>query len=300
MAELIYADQIDILVDLKMHGRDNRLRVFARKPAPVQVAWLGYPGTTGLGAMDYRLTDPHLEPPGQFDAYYSEESFRLPETFWCYDPLTEGPPVSSLPAVRNRFITFGCLNSFTKVNDGCLSLWAHVVRAVPGSRFLLRAPLSRVRHHALSRLESEGIAATRVEFTAMRSRLEYLNLYHRIDIGLDPSPYGGHTTSLDAFWMGVPTITLVGKTAVGRAGLSQSRNLGLPELAAETPDQYVAVAAQLANDLPRLAELRSTLRERMRQSPLMNASRFARNVEQAYREMWRRWCRRSHSPMARP
>ena len=141
MAELIRADEIDILVDLKMHGHDNRLRVFARKPAPVQVAWLGYPGTTGLNAMDYRLTDPHLDPPGQFDAYYSEESIRLPETFWCYDPLTEGPPVSSLPAARNRFITFGCLNSFTKVNDGCLSLWAQVLRAVPGSRFLLRAPL---------------------------------------------------------------------------------------------------------------------------------------------------------------
>ena len=293
MAELIRADQIDILVDLKMHGRDNRLRVFARKPAPVQVAWLGYPGTTGLDAMDYRLTDPHLDPPGQFDAYYSEESIRLPETFWCYDPLTEGPPVSSLPAARNRFITFGCLNSFTKVNDGCLSLWAQVVRAVPGSRFLLRAPLSRVRQHVLSRLESEGIAAARVEFTSTRSRLEYLDLYNRIDIGLDPSPYGGHTTGLDAFWMGVPTITLVGQTAVGRAGLSQLRNLGLAELAAETPEQYITAAAQLANDLPRLAELRSTLRERMGQSPLMNAGRFARNVEQAYREMWRRWCRRS-------
>jgi protein O-GlcNAc transferase len=292
MAELIRADQIDILVDLKLHTNDNRLCVFARKPAPVQVTWLGYPGTTGVEAMDYRLTDPYLDPPGQFDADYSEESIRLPETFWCYHPLSEGPPVSSLPAARNRFITFGCLNNFTKVNDGCLSLWAQVVRAVPGSRLLLRAPLSRVRQHALSRLESEGIAPSRVEFTATRSRLEYLTLYNRIDIGLDPSPYGGHTTGLDAFWMGVPTISLVGKTVVGRAGLSQLRNLGLGELAAETPEQYMTLAAQLANDLPRLTELRSTLRERMRQSPLMNAGRFARNVEQAYREMWRRWCRR--------
>jgi protein O-GlcNAc transferase len=291
IADLIRADQIDILVDLKLHAGTNRLRVFARKPAPLQVAWLGYPGTTGLSTIDYRLTDPHLDPPGLFDAFYSEESIRLPETFWCYDPLTDGPAVSSLPARENGFITFGCLNSFTKVNDGCLALWAQVLRAVPGSHLLLRAPRGRARERVLATFEQQGIRAARVECTDSPPRIKYLSLYHRIDVGLDPSPYNGHTTSFDAFWMGVPTITLVGKTVVGRAGLSQLCNLGLEDLAAETPEQYVALAAQLAGDLPRLQELRSTLRERMRQSPLMDAGRFARNVEHAYREIWRRWCR---------
>ena len=138
LADLVRSDQIDILVDLTMHMANNRLLVFARKPAPVQVAWLAYPGTTGLSTMDYRLTDPYLDPPGLFDAFYSEESIRLPETFWCYDPLTDRPPVNatSRPA-RMASITFGCLNNFCKVNDGCLSLWAQVLRAVPQSRLLL-------------------------------------------------------------------------------------------------------------------------------------------------------------------
>ena len=244
LADLVRSDQIDILVDLTMHTADNRLLVFARKPAPVQVTWLAYPGTTGLSTIDYRLTDPYLDPPGLFDAFYSEESIRLPDTFWCYDPLTDQPPVNALPALENGFITFGCLNNFCKVNDGCLALWAQVLRAVPQSRLLLRAPRGQAREHVLARLEQEGIAASRVEFADRQPRLEYLKLYQRIDLGLDPLPYNGHTTSLDAFWMGVPTLTLVGKTVVGRAGWSQLCNLGLKELAAETPEQYVALAAQ--------------------------------------------------------
>ena len=293
VAERIRSDRIDILVDLALHTANNRLLVFARKPAPVQVTWLGYPGTTGLSAIDYRLTDPYLDPPGLFDAFYSEESIRLPDTFWCYDPLTDQPPVNALPALENGFITFGCLNNFCKVNDGCLALWAQVLQAVPQSRLLLLAPRGQAREHVLARLQQEGIAAPRVEFADRQPRLEYLKLYHRIDLGLDPLPYNGHTTSLDAFWMGVPTLTLVGKTVVGRAGWSQLCNLGLKELAAETPEQYVALAAELAADLPRLQELRGTLRQRMLRSPLMDANRFARHVEQAYRQMWRRWCQQT-------
>ena len=286
VADLVRSDQIDILVDLTMHTANNRLLVFARKPAPVQVAWLAYPGTTGLSTIDYRLTDPYLDPPGLFDAFYSEESIRLPDTFWCYDPLTDQPPVNALPALENGFITFGCLNNFCKVNDGCLALWAQVLQAVPQSRLLLLAPRGQAREHVLARLEQEGIAAPRVEFADRQPRLEYLKLYHRIDMALDPLPYNGHTTSLDAFWMGVPTLTLVGKTVVGRAGWSQLCNLGLQELAAETPEQYVALAARLAGDLSRLQELRGTLRQRMLRSPLMDGKRFARHVEQAYRQMW--------------
>jgi protein O-GlcNAc transferase len=291
VADLVRGDQVDILVDLTMHMANNRLLAFARKPAPIQVAWLAYPGTTGLAAMDYRLTDPYLDPPGLSDACYSEESVRLPETFWCYDPLGDQPPVNALPALENGFVTFGCLNNFSKVNDGCLALWARVMRAAPRSRLVLLAPPGRPRDHVLARLGREGIEAPRVEFVGRRPRPEYLGLYQRIDMALDPVHCNGHTTSLDGFWMGVPTVTLVGQTVVGRAGWSQLSNLGLRELAAETPEGYVAVATRLAGDLSRLRELRGGLRERMRGSPLMDAGRFARQMEQAYREMWHRWCR---------
>jgi predicted O-linked N-acetylglucosamine transferase (SPINDLY family) len=290
LADLVRSDQIDVLVDLKVHTANNRLRMFARKPAPVQVSWLGYPGTTGLSAIDYRLTDPYLDPPGLFDSFCSETSHRLPETFWCYDPLTDQPAVNTLPAIESGVITFGCLNNFAKVNDGCLQVWASILRAVPRSRFMLLAPQGQAREHVLSTLHREGISPSRVVFAAKLPRQAYLKLYHQIDLALDPLPYNGHTTSLDALWMGVPTPTLIGKTVVGRAGLSQLSNLGLQELAAETPEQYAAVVAGLAVDLPRLQELRSTLRPRMQRSPLMDGKRFAQNVEEAYRQMWRRWC----------
>jgi len=300
LADLVRNDQIDILVDLKVHTAHNRLLMFARKPAAVQVTWLAYPGTTGLFAMDYRLTDPHLDPPGLFDAFYSEESLRLPETFWCYDPLSDQPPVNALPARASGVITFSCLNNFCKVNDDCLTLWARVLQAVPQSRLLLHAPRDPARERLLAKLQEEGIAASRVEFAEKLPRLEYLQLYHRIDMALDPLPCNGGATTLDAFWMGVPTLTLLGKTVVGRAGWSQLSNLGLQELAAETPEQYVALAAGLAGDLTRLEELRGTLRQRMLRSPLMDGKRFARHVEQLYRQMWRRWChgRQAHSNLA--
>ncbi len=290
-AELVRGDQIDILIDLKLHTAGNRLLVFARKPAPVQVSWLGYPGSTGLATIDYHVTDPYLDPPGRLDASSGEESLRLPDTFWCYGPLNDQHMISALPARKSGAITFGCLNNFCKVNDGCLALWARVLEAVQGSRLVLRAPHGLARDNVLARLGQQGIAASRIDFVAWQSRHEYLNLHHKIDLGLDPLPYNGHTTSLDAFWMGVPVLTMPGKTMVGRAGWSQLCNLDLKELAAETPEQYIAIAAQLAEDLPRLEELRRTLRQRMMQSPLMDANRFARNMESAYRQIWGRWCR---------
>jgi predicted O-linked N-acetylglucosamine transferase (SPINDLY family) len=294
VADLVRRDQIDILVDLAMHTAHNRLLVLARKPAPIQVAWLAYPGTTGLSTMDYRLTDFYLDPQGLFDAYYSEESVRLPETFWCYDPLISQPPlINALPALERGVITFGCLNDFGKINEGCLAVWAKVLQAVPQSRLLLLAPRGQAREHVGARLQREGIAASRVQFADHHLRLEYFKLYHGIDVGLDPFPCNGGTTTLDAFWMGVPTITLLGKTVVGRAGWSLMSNLGLQELAAETPEQYVALAARLACNLPRLQEVRATLRQRLQQSPLMDGQRFARHVEQAFRHMWHKWCQAS-------
>jgi protein O-GlcNAc transferase len=288
LADRIRSDRIDILIDLKLHTAGNRLGVFARKPAPVQLTWLGYPGTTGLSTVDYRLSDPYLDPPGMLDDCYSEETLRLPEAFWCYDPLTEEPAVGQLPALRNGYVTFGCINSFCKISDNVLVHWARVLRSLPSSRLVLLAPRGRTRDHVLSLFRENDIAADRVEFADRQPRPEYLASYQRIDLGLDPFPCPGHTTSLDAAWMGVPTVTLAGRTAVGRAGWSQLCNLGL--LAAKSPDEYVELAVHLAGDLPRLNELRGSLRQRMQCSPLMDSGRFAQNVEKVYREVWRRWC----------
>jgi protein O-GlcNAc transferase len=287
VAALIRHDRVDILVDLTMHMAHNRQLVFARKPAPVQVCWLAYPGSTGLSTIDYRLSDPYLDPPGMEESVYSERTIRLPDSFWCYDPLAGREiPVNSLPALETGFVTFGCLNNFCKINDGVLTLWAQVLRHVESSRLLLLAPQGRHRQQTLEKFGREGIDPDRIEFVAFQPHLKYLELYHRIDLGLDTFPYNGHTTSLDSFWMGVPVVTLVGQRAVSRAGWCQLSNLGLPELAGQTAEQFVHIAVELARDLPRLKELRSTFRQRMEHSPLMDGPKFARNIEAAYRQMW--------------
>ncbi len=292
VARQIRQDRIDILVDLTMHMAHHRLLVFARKPAPVQACWLAYPGTTGLSTIDYRITDVHLDPTDADDRCYAEQSIRLPETFWCYDPLDRNPAVNALPAAGNGYVTFGCLNNFCKINPGVLRLWAGVLRAVDRSRLTILAAEGSHRRQVLDLLAEEGVDRQRVAFVGHRPRPLYLEYYHEIDIGLDTVPYNGHTTSLDSFWMGVPVVTLVGSTVVGRAGLCQLTNLGLPELIAFNPEQYMRIAAELAQDLPRLAAMRTGLRARLQASPLMDAPRFARHLEAAYRKMWRRWCAR--------
>jgi protein O-GlcNAc transferase len=290
VARQVSGDQIDILVDLTMHMSNGRPLLMARKPAPVQVAYLAYPGTTGLSAIDYRLTDPYLDPPSETDADYVEQSTRLPDTFWCYDPLTDRPLPNSLPLFAEGRVMFGCLNNFCKVTDQTLALWSKVLHAVAGSRLLLLAAVGTARQRVLDRLREENIEPARIEFVDHRPRAQYLELYHRIDVCLDTLPYNGHTTSLDSHWMGVPVVTRVGHTVVGRAGYSQLTNLGLSELVAWSDGEFVSLAARLAADRSRLAHLRTTLRERMERSALMDAARFARNIEAAYREMWRRWC----------
>jgi predicted O-linked N-acetylglucosamine transferase (SPINDLY family) len=291
VADLVRRDQIDILVDLTMHMANSRLLVFARKPAPVQVSWLAYPGSTGLSAIDYRLSDPYLDLPGMDESIYSEKTIRLPDSFWCYDPL-EGReiPVNSLPALETGLITFGCLNNFCKVNDSVLDLWARVMRPVENSRLLVLAHQGSGRQRVRDRLAQEGIDPSRIEFASHQAHRHYLELYHRIDLGLDTFPYNGHTTTCDASWMGVPTVSLVGQTGVGRGGLSILSNIGLPELVGHSQEQYVHIATELARDIPRLIDLRSTLRQKKEQSPLMDAPRFARNIEAAYRQMWQTWC----------
>jgi len=290
LAKQILDDQIDIVVDLALHA-GARLRVFAYKPAPVQVTFAGYPGSTGLTTIDYRLSDPYLDPPGMDESIYSEQTVRLPDSFWCYDPLENRDiPVNSLPVLDTGVVTFGGLNNFSKINDQVLLLWAQVLRQVKDSRLLLLTSEGSHRQRTLERLRQAGIDPAQIQFAPRQSRRGYLELFHRVDIGLDTFPYNGHTTSLDSFWMGVPVITLVGQTVVSRAGWSQLSNLGLTELVARTPEQFVTAAVELAGDLPRLTGLRSTLRSRMEKSPLMDAPRFARNIESAYRGMWHKWC----------
>lgn len=291
LARRIRDDRIDILVDLSMHMGGNRLRTFAEKPAPVQMTW-AYPGTTGLDAIDYRITDRNIDPEGA-ELPYSEETLRLPHSFWCYGPFEEEREVKELPMLENGYPTFGCLNTFMKVNRYTLELWARVLVASPASRLLVLAPLGSARDFACEVLEKQGVAAERVGFVDVQGRPEYLDTYGRIDVALDTFPYNGHTTSLDAYFMGVPVVTLVGETVVGRAGLCLAKNLDLGAWVARDPDEFVSIATRVSSDAARLRELRKGLRQRMKNSPLMDAPRFARDLEGLYREAWQRFCAQS-------
>jgi protein O-GlcNAc transferase len=299
LANLIRQDRVDILVDLGAHMSNSRLLAFARKPAPVQVTWLGYPGTTGLAAMDYRLSDPYLDAPGTEDLYV-ERTIRLPATWWCYDAIDGGAVKESAErrvtgaedsqlslSTQAGAFTFGCLNNFVKVTDVTLDLWGKVLAGVEGSRIIMLAPYGSARQRVLARFSQHGIDPSRVEFSARLAHGDYLNLYNRIDLCLDSFPYNGHTTTLDALWMAVPTVTMPGLTPVSRGGLSILSNMQLHEFIAPDAEQFVRLAIERAQDRERLADLRPTLRDRMRRSPLMDAARFARDMETAYRQMWR-------------
>jgi predicted O-linked N-acetylglucosamine transferase (SPINDLY family) len=290
VADLIRKDRIDILVDLSLHSANNRLLIFAYKPAPVQATYLGYCSTTGLETMDYRLSDPHFDPPDSDQSDYSEQTIRLPETYWCYSPGGPTPEPSPPPVESAGHITFGCLNNFSKVSPA-LDQWAEILQKVPGARLIIHSPPGAHLDKVRELFAGKGISLDRLEFPARQPWPEYVKTYGRIDIALDPFPWGGGITTCDALWMGVPVVTLVGKTAVGRGGASILANIGLPELIAKTPRQYVEIATSLTKDLPRLADLRLALRSRMQASPLMDSPRFARNIEAAYRQMWRSWCK---------
>ncbi|HEY3902085.1 MAG TPA: tetratricopeptide repeat protein [Chthoniobacter sp.] len=314
LADAVRRDGIDILVDLSQHTCGNRLSAFARQPAPVQVSFAGYPESTGVEAIRYRISDRWLERergrrsseigvrsssgnantisdlPSSISETRPAEQVYLLDSFWCYDPCGIDLPVNPLPALENGSVTFGSLNSFIKVNEPVLKLWGRVLAKVPNSRLVLLSDPGTQRQWVSRVFEEAGIEPQRVEFVPRLSRAAYCETYHRIDIILDPFPYGGHTTSLDALWMGVAVVSLAGQRAVSRAGLSQMSNLGLGELVAFSEDEYLSIAESLAGDLPRLAELRRTLRSRMQASVLMDAPHFARQIEAAYRAMWRQWC----------
>jgi predicted O-linked N-acetylglucosamine transferase (SPINDLY family) len=298
LAAMIRQDGIDILVDLAQHSGGNRLPVFARRPAPVQVSFAGYPESTGVKGIEYRISDKYLEcgmrnaECGMKPSAWPAERVFLTDTFWCYDPCGITLAVNELPAKTNGRITFGCLHSFCKMNAPTLRLWARVLASLPDSNLVLLAANGSHRQKALDLLAAQGVSSPRVHFVEPRARKEYLALYHELDLVLDTFPYNGHTTCLDALWMGVPVVSLAGKRAVSRAGLSQLSNLGLTDLVAHSEDDFVRIATQLAGDIPRLAELRRTLRGRMEASVLMDGTAFARGIETAYRAMWREWCAR--------
>jgi predicted O-linked N-acetylglucosamine transferase (SPINDLY family) len=293
VVRLVQQDQIDILVDLAGHTSRNRLPVFAAKPAPVQVSYLGYPNTTGLSAMDYRITDSHVDPPGgDADQLSVEKLIRLDPCAWCYRPPEPHPPVA--PAAGERPVTFGTFNAIAKVNEPLIATWSAILREVPESRFFMKAgglaapsAAQRVRAQFIS----NGIEAERVELVShVLAASQHLAAYAQLDIALDTFPYHGTTTTCEAMWMGVPVVTLAGRTHAGRVGVSLLSNLKLTELIAPDREAYVQIAVELARDRKRLASLRQGLRQRMLASPLMNGFDFTRRLEAAYRTMWRQWC----------
>jgi protein O-GlcNAc transferase len=287
LAEKIRADRIDILIDLAGHTAGNRLLVFASKPAPVQMSYLGYPNTTGLTAIDYRLTDAIADPPGLADELHTEKLLRLPGTFLAFRPPVETPAVVEPPLLTNGFVTFGSFNALWKINGPLLKLWARVLSAVPGSRMVLKADSlddPAVAQRFANVFAEAGIDANRLQLLGREATYGgHLAAYGGCDVCLDSFPYAGTTTTCEALWMGVPVVSLAGQVHAARVGASLLSSVGLPELVANDPDNYVAIAATLATQPDRLRELRLGMRDRMRSSPLMDAVSLTRAIEAAYR-----------------
>ena len=290
IAAMIRADGIDILIDLAGHTATNRLPMFARKPAPLQVTWLGYPNTTGLSTMDYRVTDSFADPPGMTDAFHTEKLHRMPETFSCYSAPADAPAVSPLQAKRTGRVTFGSFNNFAKITAEVITVWSNILKRIPTATLFLKykdlesVPMTQYIHNQFM---TRGVLVSQLRIQGDdASHIEHMARYNNIDIALDPFPYNGTTTTLDALWMGVPVITLAGASHVGRVGVSQMSNLGLQELIAKNQDDYVNIAVELAGNIEKLSALRAGMRERMLSSPLMNVQRFTRNLEQGYEQMW--------------
>lgn len=291
LAERIRADSIDILIDLSGHTAGNRLPVFARKPAPVQITYLGYPGTTGLSAIDYRITDAYADPVGS-DQYYSEKLLRLPDSLCCYQPLPNMPDVSPLPALANGYVTFGSFNNSNKIDQQAIALWAQILRALPSSRLLmLPVPEGERKEQIASQFEREGVSRERIDFYGSMPSHDFHAMLGKADIALDPLLVTGGTTTCETLWMGVPVVVLKGQRFIHRVGYSFLCSAELSEYAADTPEDYVRVALKAAAHLPELAKLRTGLREQLATSPLMDRDRFVRNFEHTLRQTWEEWCK---------
>jgi predicted O-linked N-acetylglucosamine transferase (SPINDLY family) len=290
LSELIRADGVDILIDLTGHAAFNRLRTFARKPAPIQITYLGYPGTTGLTAMDYRLTDNWIEPEHSedpADRFYTEKLIRLPNSLWCYRPHEDMPELTTLPALSNGYITFGSFNNVKKVTANCIALWAKLLHCIPTSKLLIATVAEgSTRDHLISQFQENGITIDRLAFAGVMPPSEFLLKLQEVDITLDPFPVNGATTTCESLWLGVPVLSLVGNHFLSRAGLSVMRAAKMQEFAVSTPEEFISIAKDLANDLPRLASIRANMREKLNGTPLLNQLHFTRNLENAYRGAW--------------
>ncbi len=289
LENVLRKDDLDILVELSGHTDGHRLAVLARRVAPIQVTYLGYPNTTGLATIDYRLTDRRADPPGESDELHSEKLVRLPKTFLCYSPPETGGDSGVMPFRRNSYITFCSFNNFRKISPTCISLWGRVLSRVPNSKLLIKTfglQEPGLRATLLEQLRHAGVGSDRVTFAApTRSHRDHMEAYGEADIALDTFPYNGTTTTLDALWMGVPVITLAGDRHASRVGLSILSTVELTEFAARTPDEYVAAAIALAGNPDKLEQLRGSLRERLASSPLTDGGAFTADLENAYLEM---------------
>jgi len=295
MAELVRADGIDILVDLGGHTGGNRLLVFARKPAPIQVSWLGYPNTTGLQAIDYRLTDEIADPPGEADALHTEALVRLPGGFLCFRPgiAVAGAAVTPRDAGADR-MTFGSFNTLSKVTSDVIRAWAEVLNGIPGSRLLIKSETldeAGARSRITGAFAAHGVEPERIELLPwIEDYAQHMALYSRVDVALDTFPYNGTTTTCEALWMGVPVVTLRGNRHAARVGASVLYHAGLPQWIAESEPGYIALATGSAADLPALRLSRPAIAERVRTSVLTNQARFTDELEGVYRRIWATYC----------
>jgi protein O-GlcNAc transferase len=291
LAQLVHDDRIDILVDLAGHSGVCRLATFAQQPAPVQVSWLGYLNTTGLSRIQYRITDHHCDPAGLTEHLHTERLIRLPNSQWCYRPfvsVTHAPA----PALRgNGHVTFGSFTQISKISPTTRVLWARILNAVPDSRLMVAGVADeRSAENLLRELVAAGIARQRISVVPFAPVQDYLRLYDKVDIALDPTPYSGGTTTCDALWMGVPVVTVPGLRPASRSAASILTTVGLREWIAQGPQDYVRLAVGFARETQMLGSLRTSLRERVRSSPLMDEGRFVLDLERAYRKMWHEWC----------
>jgi predicted O-linked N-acetylglucosamine transferase (SPINDLY family) len=287
-AASIHADGVQILVDLSGHTALNRLPMFAFKPAPIQMSWLGYWSTTGMKEIDYILGDPYVTPPVEED-HFTERVKRLPETYFCFTPPAHMSEIKNLPALENDFITFGCFNSFSKVTKKVMTLWAKILHEIPKSRLFLKARQlgdPQLVNETKEFFYTLGIPTDRLLFEGSTNRVDYFSSYNKVDIALDPFPYPGGTTSVEGLWMGVPVITKKGNCFIAHNGETIAHNSGQADWIAQDDDEYIAKAVRFSTDLQALARLRSGLRAQVLASPLFDAKRFARNFEKAMFEIW--------------
>jgi len=290
LATKVAADGIDILIDLSGHTAGNRLLTFARKPAPVQASWIGYPGTTGLQAMDYYFADPHFLPPGKFDGQFTEKLVRLPANA-PFLPARDAPPVNALPALQNGWVTLGSFNRITKLSRTAVSLWSGLLRARPDTRMLIGGmPADGRQAQLIEWFAAEGIAPERMEFHPRCSTAEYLALHHRVDLCLDAFPYTGGTTTSHALWMGVPTLTLAGLTPPGRQGAALLGQVGLDQFVASDASDFVRKGTAWIDNPTALAAVRAELRARCDETRIREPDVIASAFDRALRIMWERWC----------